>query len=77
MAVNLPKFGATKLYNYHYDQLNRIVAMDVYNGLNPAAGTFVPASTTDYKEQVGYDPNGNILTYLRNGTTSGGSLALT
>jgi hypothetical protein len=39
MAVNIPQLSATKLYNYHYDQLNRIVAMDMYNGLNPNAGT--------------------------------------
>jgi RHS repeat-associated protein len=67
MAVNIPQLSATKLYNYHYDQLNRIVSMDMYNGLNPNAGTFTPASDTSYKERVKYDPNGNILGYLRNG----------
>src|SRR5690606_18713059 len=49
------------------DQLNRIVAMDMYNGLAPASGTFVAVSDTSYKERVTYDPNGNILTYWRNG----------
>jgi RHS repeat-associated protein len=67
MVVNIPKLGATKTYNYHYDQLNRLLNMDVFNGLSPTAGTFVPVSTTDYKEQISYDANGNILTYLRNG----------
>ena len=67
MAVNIPQLSATKLYNYHYDQLNRIVAMDMYNGLSPTAGTFTPVSDTSYKERVSYDPNGNILGYLRNG----------
>ncbi|HVM86674.1 MAG TPA: RHS repeat-associated core domain-containing protein [Puia sp.] len=67
MAVNIPQLSATKLYNYHYDQLNRIAAMDMYNGLNPNSGTFTPASDTSYKERVSYDPNGNILGYLRNG----------
>jgi RHS repeat-associated protein len=67
MAVKIPVLGATKLYNYHYDQLNRIVSMDVFNGLNPVAGTFTPVSVSDYQERVSYDPNGNILTYLRNG----------
>ena len=67
MAVNIPQLSATKLYNYHYDQLNRIVAMDMYNGLSPTAGTFTPVSDTSYKERVNYDPNGNILGYLRNG----------
>lgn len=59
--------GATKLYNYYYDQLNRIAAMDVYNGLNPGAGTFTPVSISDYAERISYDPNGNILSYQRNG----------
>jgi RHS repeat-associated protein len=68
MAVNIPKLGATKVYDYHYDQLNRIVAMDVYNGLSPAAGTFTtPANISDYRERISYDPNGNILTYNRHG----------
>ena len=34
MAVNVAKLGGAKVYNYHYDQLNRLVAMDVYDGLN-------------------------------------------
>lgn len=67
MVVNIPKLGATKLYNYKYDQLNRIVGMDMYNGLLPASGTFTAVSDTSYKERVSYDPNGNILTYWRNG----------
>jgi RHS repeat-associated protein len=67
MAVNIPQLSATNVYNYHYDQLNRIASMDVYNGLNPNAGTFTPTSIADYKERVSYDPNGNILGYLRNG----------
>lgn len=67
MAVNVPKLGATKLYNYHYDQLNRIVAMDMYNGLTPVSGTFTAVNDTSYKERVSYDPNGNILSYWRNG----------
>lgn len=66
MAVNIPKLGTNKVYNYHYDQLNRIVA-DVYNGLNVSSGTFTPVSVNDYKERVSYDPNGNILTYDRHG----------
>jgi RHS repeat-associated protein len=69
MAVNIPKLGASKVYNYHYDQLNRLVAMDAFNGLDVSTGTFVTTNNqlTDYKERISYDPNGNILTYLRNG----------
>lgn len=67
MAVNLPKFGIANLYNYHYDQLNRIVATDTYTGLNPSSGSFTALSVNDYQERISYDPNGNILTYVRNG----------
>ncbi|MBC6491545.1 hypothetical protein BC349_10910 [Flavihumibacter stibioxidans] len=67
MAVNIPQLGNTKVYNYKYDQLNRLVSLDMYNGLNPSAGSFTPAGTTEYRERISYDPNGNILTYQRNG----------
>jgi RHS repeat-associated protein len=67
MVVNIPKLGNTKAYNYHYDQLNRIVALDVFNGMTPSAGTFTPVSVSDYRERISYDPNGNILTYDRHG----------
>jgi RHS repeat-associated protein len=69
MAVNIPKLGDSKVYNYHYDQLNRLVAMDAYKGLDVTAGTF-SATLMDnaaYKERISYDPNGNILNYIRNG----------
>lgn len=74
MAVNIPVLSAgsgggnTKVYGYKYDQLNRIVRMNAYTGLDNATNTFNPISVTeDYKERVSYDANGNILTYLRNG----------
>lgn len=70
MAVNIPQLGATKVYNYHYDQLNRIVAMDTYNGLSGSGGTFTPVNISDYQERIAYDPNGNIRTYQRNGDAS-------
>ncbi|WP_290796213.1 RHS repeat domain-containing protein [Flavihumibacter sp. UBA7668] len=67
MAVNIPKLSSTKLYNYKYDQLNRLVAMDLFNGLNPVAGSFTASISTEYRERVSYDPNGNIKSYQRNG----------
>ena len=73
MMVNLPKLGEALKYGYKYDQLNRLTAMDVYKGLNSATNVFTPVGINDYKERVSYDPNGNIKTYLRNGTASGGS----
>ena len=70
MLVNVPQLGEAKLYGYRYDQLNRLVAMNTYNAFNNATNLFTgntPAITQDYKERVTYDPNGNILSYLRNG----------
>lgn len=67
MAINLPKLGAPNVYSYHYDQLNRLVAMDAYAGLSPSGGNFVPVSVNNYQERISYDPNGNILNYVRNG----------
>jgi YD repeat-containing protein len=61
------------LFNrYHYDQLNRIVSMRVYKGLNENSNIWGDApqnfaSIQDYSEDVSYDPNGNIITYIRKG----------
>lgn len=73
MAVNVPAIGSAKVYNYHYDQLNRLKQMDAFKGLNTDLNVFSPVQLQDYKEKIAYDPNGNILTYLRNGTTDGGN----
>ncbi len=73
MAVNIPQLGDAKVYGYKYDQLNRIVRMDAFNDLNNATNVFTPTYLDDYHEEVTYDPNGNIKSYLRNGTTAGGS----
>lgn len=73
MAVNIKFPSATaqqvpQLYNYTYDQLNRITEMDVYRGLNETGNTWSAISVVnDYKERIAYDGNGNILKYLRNG----------
>ncbi len=69
MAVNIGALNKPVLYNYTYDQLNRLVAMDVFNGSNTGvnlwSGTFT--AVTDYQERISYDANGNILRYKRNG----------
>ncbi len=68
MVVGIPKLGETKLYNFNYDQLNRIVRMDAWKGYDPATGSWSGLQKTDEnKEQVSYDANGNIRTYKRNG----------
>ena len=55
------------IYNYGYDQLNRISKMDAW----AASGKFTPGtgsdSLKDYAERYSYDPNGNILTLNRTG----------
>jgi RHS repeat-associated protein len=67
MAVNIPKVGTAQMYAYRYDQLNRIVAMNAYTGLNETSNGWSLAGTENYKERISYDANGNILTYNRNG----------
>ncbi|HET7115702.1 MAG TPA: hypothetical protein VFI29_04395, partial [Hanamia sp.] len=75
MAVNIGKLNTPLLYNYQYDQLNRITAMDAFTGLNQSTNTWNQplSATTDYKERISYDANGNIQTYFRNGTIAGGT----
>ena len=82
MMVNIPALAPAGntggiLYGYRYDQLNRIKAMNSFTGFNNAANIFsntnVPTASENYKERVIYDPNGNIKTYLRNGTTVSGT----
>ena len=70
ILVNVPKIGDARLYGYRYDQLNRIKAMNAYSGLNTSTNAITPAVMPDYKERVTYDANGNIESYLRNGTTA-------
>jgi RHS repeat-associated protein len=72
MVVGIPKLGDTKLYNYQYDQLNRLVKMDMWQGYSVSNGWSGITKTNDYKERISYDGNGNILTYLRNGNPSAG-----
>jgi RHS repeat-associated protein len=57
-----------QLYNYTYDQLNRITAMDVFRSPNISTNSWLGlAPVGDYKERTAYDANGNILKYLRQG----------
>lgn len=71
MAVNIGVFNAPLLYNYRYDQLNRITGMDAYSGfVNNTNQWGTPINNGAYKERVGYDANGNILNYLRQGSST-------
>jgi RHS repeat-associated protein len=54
------------LYNYNYDQLNRITGMKAYYGLNQYTNSWSGLTfTPDYKEKGQYDANGNITKYTR------------
>jgi LysM repeat protein len=71
MVVNLPKLGDAKVYGFRYDQLNRLKAMNAYDGLNNSTNSFSAITLDDYMERLTYDANGNILSYIRNGFGAG------
>jgi hypothetical protein len=83
MGVNVGDFYAEDssstwklplLYNYTYDQLNRLTKMDAFYGLNQNTNSWSGLNTTlDYKERIAYDPNGNISKYLRNSNNNAGT----
>ncbi|MFT4154701.1 hypothetical protein, partial [Parafilimonas sp.] len=53
--------GGGFIYNYRYDQLNRISSMDAW----AADGSFAPtgsAALSDYAERYTYNPDGGIVT---------------
>lgn len=53
--------------------MNRLTAQLAYNGLDTTIHEWTTTvGLEDYKENVKYDPNGNILTYERIGTTNNG-----
>lgn len=68
MGLSLKQLNNPLLYNYQYDQLNRLVLMDAWNRTSTAwnAITKVP----DFQENIAYDPNGNIQKYKRNGNNT-------
>ena len=69
MTVNIGKFNQPMLYNYKYDQLNRLTRMDAFTGLDEINNDWSELVLSDsYKERIEYDANGNILKYLRYGT---------
>ena len=81
MVVAIPKFNQinftvpiANIYGYKYDQLNRIISMDVFTGIDNNTNLFAPSASLNYKERISYDPNGNIRTYQRNGSTLTGGL---
>ena len=74
MAVNLPRAGSPMVYNYHYDQLNRIAQMDAFTATGIAFGGLT--NNGDYGEKASYDANGNIQAYKRNGSSAAGGQSM-
>ncbi len=66
MAVNIGGFNQPYLYNYRYDQLNRLSGQDAYTGLDTTTNSWSGLTITNsFKERVRYDGDGNILHYDR------------
>ncbi len=71
LALSKINSGNIAGYIYLYDQLNRLKEMNRHD-INSGASSWSNSSITQaYKEQISYDANGNILTYLRNGADAG------
>lgn len=68
MGIDIPVLSNPLLYNYQYDQLNRIVGMDVWKRNSTKWNTITKIS--DFQERISYDANGNILRYKRQGNHS-------
>lgn len=73
-TLALSKFDgdASKGYAYRFDQLNRLTQMQQH----ASSGTVISAAGLPYGESVGYDVNGNILSYKRKGHKDDASEAL-
>lgn len=73
-AVNINSLANPLLYNYQYDQLNRLVKMDAWRRTGNSWADISPIP--DFQERVTYDPAGNILQYKRNGNNTFSSLPI-
>ncbi len=74
MTHSIPARFYYQLYNYRYDQLNRLLEMDMYRGLNTSNTWSAISASNLYKERYSYDANGNITHALRNGNLSANPL---
>ncbi|HTJ11853.1 MAG TPA: LamG-like jellyroll fold domain-containing protein [Dinghuibacter sp.] len=75
MTVALSQVDSSTMagYSYRYDQLGRLVQMRKHGNIPGSARTWDNTSAvSDYQESVAYDPNGNIQSYFRNGTSAAG-----
>lgn len=58
-------------YSYGYDQLNRLLAMRQHAIGSTTSSWGNSDIIQDYREDIAYDANGNILKYFRNASTQG------
>jgi hypothetical protein len=66
MGVNIKPFNQPFLYEYRYDQLNRLTGMEALTGLDTANNNWLNLTYTKaFNEKVSYDGNGNIKRYDR------------
>ena len=70
MGVSIASLKHPLLYNYGYDQLNRLIKMDAWNSRDSLWSNIGTTPLSDFQERVTYDPNGNILKYKRNGNNT-------
>lgn len=74
MSENLSSFSKPLLFNYGYDQLNRLTQMQTFKnnsaGFSLSSNVWNLTAINDYNEDVAYDPNGNILKYKRYGNST-------
>jgi len=72
LALSNINNGAAVGYTYRYDQLNRLTAMRQHSLANNAITWNTISTGLPYKEDVSYDGNGNILSYVRYGSGASG-----
>jgi RHS repeat-associated protein len=68
MAVHITALNSPLLYNYQYDQLNRLTQMDGWH--RTGANWYNISKLPDFRERISYDPDGNILGYERQGNNT-------
>jgi RHS repeat-associated protein len=79
-TLQIKHLGDPVSYSYSYDQLSRLVKMRQHLSTytapvgSTAAAIAIANPTNEYKENIKYDANGNIMDYLRNGTTANGNV---
>ncbi len=70
MAIRKFSNNELKGYSYRYDQLNRLRNMRVDNIPEIGFSNWIVDPVEAYKEDITYDGNGNIKTYVRNGANN-------